>query len=339
MAYFKFTDIEVAALISALPDQGDGSSRKALALQTTSDLGFEAATHLLEHKKIDLQEIGILLFVSKTPDYRSPATAIVLQGRLQLSKDCLAFDINMGGTGFSTALQAGCSLLDSLNKKYALLVVGDTISKQIAANDPMALEYGDGASAILLEKKSGAKPIYVENNANGEGFQSFMIPSGGFRYESGKDITEKNTDPSFDLNYIKADQAEMARYAATEIPPTLLDFIHKNKAQAKAYDFIAMPSPDQNFLQLIAEKLQIPPDHFPQHFEQFGNTCGNSIPLLLADKLADSGSDQIRILSGGYGEGFSWGFSDFYLNPENIFKPLRTDAYFTEGFVTREMPT
>jgi 3-oxoacyl-[acyl-carrier-protein] synthase-3 len=65
-----------------------------------SDLCFEAAKKLIEENQINRDEIKFLIFVSQTPDYRMPATGILLQERLGLSKDCMALDINLGCSGF-----------------------------------------------------------------------------------------------------------------------------------------------------------------------------------------------------------------------------------------------
>ena len=49
-----------------------------------SDLCFAAAEKLIADNCIDRSEIDLLVFVSQTPDYRMPATSIVLQHRLGL---------------------------------------------------------------------------------------------------------------------------------------------------------------------------------------------------------------------------------------------------------------
>ena len=59
---------------------------------TCSDLCFNAAAQLLTD--IDIAgEIDLLVFVSQSPDYFLPATSIILQDRLGLRSDCMAFDI------------------------------------------------------------------------------------------------------------------------------------------------------------------------------------------------------------------------------------------------------
>ena len=49
-----------------------------------SDLCFAAAEKLLRDMEVDKNEIDLLVFVSQTPDYRMPATSLLLQNRLRL---------------------------------------------------------------------------------------------------------------------------------------------------------------------------------------------------------------------------------------------------------------
>ena len=63
---------------------------------STSDLCFVAANKIIDKLKWKKNEISFLLFVSQTRDFVLPATACVLQKRLGLNKDILAYDIPLG---------------------------------------------------------------------------------------------------------------------------------------------------------------------------------------------------------------------------------------------------
>src|SRR5262245_61333969 len=60
----------------------------------TSDLCYSAADRLLQELQWRRDSIDAVVFVSATPDYFTPATACLLQRRLQLPKTCAAFDVN-----------------------------------------------------------------------------------------------------------------------------------------------------------------------------------------------------------------------------------------------------
>ena len=64
--------------------------------QTSSDLCVNAAERLLELTQWGRDEIEIVVMITQSADYPIPATAIIIQDRLGLSRNTLAFDINLG---------------------------------------------------------------------------------------------------------------------------------------------------------------------------------------------------------------------------------------------------
>ena len=70
-----------------------------------SDLCFAAAEKLIEDNHIDRSEIDLLIFISQTPDYRMPATSVILQERLKLGNSTIAFDINLVAGEYSATVK------------------------------------------------------------------------------------------------------------------------------------------------------------------------------------------------------------------------------------------
>ena len=103
---------------------GISERRVAPANITCSDLCFQAASELI--KDFDYRnEIDLLVFVSQSPDYFLPSTAVILQNRLGLSKNTMAFDINLGCSGYVYGLSVVGQFIHSGNVKNALLLCGD----------------------------------------------------------------------------------------------------------------------------------------------------------------------------------------------------------------------
>ena len=75
--------------------------------------------------------IDLLILVTQSPDYTIPTSACILQDRLNLSKNCLAFDVNLGCSGFVYALSVAGSLIDSGVAQKGLIICSDTYTKYI----------------------------------------------------------------------------------------------------------------------------------------------------------------------------------------------------------------
>ena len=81
----------------------------------TSDMCFQAAENLFNNGGFNKEDIKALIFVSQSPDYSLPCTAYILQDRLKLNKNLVAFDITLGCSGFVYGLYVASSLLASLD--------------------------------------------------------------------------------------------------------------------------------------------------------------------------------------------------------------------------------
>ena len=61
----------------------------------------------------DPSSIDALIVITQTPDYAVPATACVLQHRLGLSEDCIAFDVNLGCSAYVYGLWLAATMISS----------------------------------------------------------------------------------------------------------------------------------------------------------------------------------------------------------------------------------
>ena len=120
----------------------------------TSDLCYNSAEKLISDLNWNKEDIGLLVFVSHTQDYKLPATACILQDRLGLSKEVMAFDVPLGCSGFVYGLGIASSILSHGCFKKALLLVGNTQSVYASPEDKStALLFGDAGTPIALEYK------------------------------------------------------------------------------------------------------------------------------------------------------------------------------------------
>ncbi|MFN3908655.1 MAG: hypothetical protein ACK4JX_06445 [Flavobacterium sp.] len=181
----KINGIRLLAITSTLPSDSIELNGKIIYQtsfhQATSDLGFDAANRIIEQLQIDKNEIGFVLFGSKTPDYRSPITSAVLQGRLELPIDCICYDINVGINAFSQLVQIGSAVLKNTNKSFGLLIFGDTPSKFKKNQSENIFEESDAATAILLEKSNEENEILFISKSIGDFSSDWILKKGGFR--------------------------------------------------------------------------------------------------------------------------------------------------------------
>lgn len=310
--------------------------RKTAEHQTASDLGYAAAEKILKEKDIDRSTIGALVFVAHSTDYRRPATACVLHKRLGLSKDCASFDISLGCSAFVYGLQVASSLMQSSTIQRALVIVGETLSKMVYPTDrSVAMLFGDGGAACLLEKTNEDSTLQGMLCTDGCGYRDIIAPAGGFRnmnapaepfiWEDGNERTLYNT-------IMKGDN--VFGFTISEVPKTVKSFLEQTNTTVEDYDCFAFHQANKYISKLLCKKLKIPEIKMPLCLDRFGNTSAPAIPLAICDRYGyDNDGQDHHILMCGFGVGLSWGVCSAIVNSSDIFPVIETDIIFEEGII------
>ena len=303
--------------------------RRAAENQTASDLSLAAAERLLSERNIPRREIGLLVFASLSPDYRRPSTACVLQNRLRLSAGCGAFDIGLGCSAYPYALVTAASLLASSDARYALVLAGETMTKNTDPRDSAtAMLFGDAGSCTLLEKEKDAV-IQGILNTDGEGYRDLIVPTGGFRIPPSRAAAKEKTRP---LDRLFMNGMNVFSFSIGDVPKAVGEFYSLTGTVAEEYDLFALHQSNRQILDQIAEKIGAPEKKIPLCLADYANTSAASIPLALCAALGENNSpDPLRTLFCGFGVGLSCAVAAADLIPEGILTPVETDMTFEEG--------
>lgn len=298
--------------------------------QCTSDFCYVATEKILKEKKIDREKIGVVVFVTQTSDYSIPATACLLQDRLRLSKDCIAFDVNLGCSGFTYGLTILSSLLMCSQSKYGLLLAGDTSAREKSQKErkkfghSAELLFGDSGTATLIEKTE-ADDIFVSSNTDGAGYKAIISPYGGFR----------NPDrPKSEKPGTHMDEIAVFNFATTEASNQINDFMKRTKTTSDDYDCLVLHQANMMIMKRIGKKTSFPTEKVLVSLNKFGNTSSSSIPITLVDMYGNRQDNHvINALCCGFGVGLSWSTIAFPINLNDIYPLVHTDDYFVDGYL------
>ncbi len=298
--------------------------RKAPAHLCASDLCVAAAEELLRGLQIDFTAIDGIVFSTMTPDYRVPSTACVLQDRLKCSTDVVAYDINMGCSGYVVGLYHACSLIQGAGLKRVLLLAGDTQTKLCHSGDKnVVFILGDGGSATLLESKMGADPITIELRTDGSRFQNLYVPSGGFRNPSddlSRQVRARADGGVRSDDHLYMNGMEIFKFSSTDVVKSLAGFMEAGDLSSDQVGYLFLHQANKFMNDKIAAKLKFPKEKVPYSIGMFGNTGSASIPLTIAHHFfGRKPSGRHRALLCGFGVGLSWGVVDVVL--DNVFAP------------------
>jgi 3-oxoacyl-[acyl-carrier-protein] synthase-3 len=295
------------------------SYRKASPETCSSDLCAAAAESLLTALAVPRDQIDALVFATMTPDYRVPSTACILQSRLGCSTSTLAFDVNMGCSGFVVGLYNACSLLKGGGLRRVLLLAGDTQTKLCHDEDKnVVFILGDGGTATLLEADPGAGSIIVELMTDGSRFQNLYVPAGGFRRPSTDDTRVVRPQPDGGVrsdDNLFMNGMEIFKFSATDVVKTIAGFMDAEKLPADQIDWLFLHQANWFMNDKIAKKLKFSSEKVPYTISFFGNTGSASIPLTMAHHFSQHPlNGPQRVLLSGFGVGLSWGVATAVLD-------------------------
>ncbi len=277
---------------------------------TASDLCIAAANKLMEQIGWERSEIKILIFISQTPDYQIPFTASIIQDKLSLTKDCMAFDINLGCSGYVYGLSIAASLLNSLSAGKALLLVGDCSSHCISTNDKSVTPlFSDAGSATALEKKEG-ETMSFNLQTDGNEFDDIIIQDGGMKSPFSSDsLLYKEIEPGINRAAINMslDGLKIFNFALREIPGNVNNLLAHSIIDVAEIETAFFHQANLLMNESIRKKLKINADKVPYSLYEFGNTSSASIPITICNKLHNKETKPKTVLLCGFGVGLSWG--------------------------------
>ena len=240
-----------------------------------------------------------------------PATACVLHGKLGLKKSCLAFDVNLGCSGFTYGLTIAGQFVSAPEGpvKRALVLVGDTISRISSPEDrSVAYLFGDAGSATLLERDATAAPVFYSLGTDGNGAQNLIVPAGLFRNPRSAATCERS--PRENGN-VRSDEdllmngAEIFTFTLREVPKMVDEILKAAGWTTADVDAWVMHQANRFMLEHLSKRMKLPKDRVILALENFGHTSSASIPLAIGTQLAGAGSK--KMIMAGFGVGFSWG--------------------------------
>lgn len=345
----KLSGVAVRAIAAALPDErldltdlcdiweqneveqliavnGISSVRIAEDGVCASDLCEKAARVILDADPELIGKIGGIVFVSQTPDYILPATSHLLQSRLGIATDAVAFDLSTGCPGYIYGLYQAGLLVSSGSCEAVLVCVGDVLTQYVNPLDKSnRTVFGDAGSATLVEKGDG--DITFSIMTDGSGADHLMIPAGGCRYP--KDEDSENVSVREDGN-MRSDEdlymngLEIMNFSLREVPKNVeaaLTCKGWDKSEVTLFGFHQANKFILNYLRKI---LKVPKESVPIAMGETGNTSAASIPLMLAQegsRLSAENRLQKTVLC-GFGVGLSCAAAALDLSRTKIWDPV-----------------
>ena len=272
----------------------------AAAGELTSDLALHAARAALVNAHVEASSIDLIVLATSTPDQTFPATAVSVQAGLGITHGA-AFDLQAVCSGFVYALSVVDALLKSGGFKRALVIGAETFSRILDWNDrTTCVLFGDGAGALVLE----AQP--QPGTKADRGILTAHLRSDG-RFKS-KLYVDGGPSSTQTVGHLRMEGRDVFKHAIAMITDVIDDAFKATGTSAADIDWFVPHQANKRIIDGSAHKLGIAPDKVVITVDRHGNTSAASIPLALADAVADRRIKRGNlILLEAMGGGFTWG--------------------------------
>lgn len=346
MAYLSFPAVKVVGVSACVPKSIESNwtselipfdEREKLITTTgisekrvvpdgvcSSDLCLEAAEKLIAELGWKKSEIEALVFVSQTPDYILPATSCILQDRLNLPKECLAFDISLGCSGWVYGMNSVASLVCNGSIKKALLLCGDLASRTQSYKDKTAYPlFGDAGTCTAIEYHEGEKGVQIHLATDGDGYKAIIIPDGGYRNPTTKeslDFKDLGGGKVLTNLHTHLDGMTVFSFAISKAPKSVKGLCDKYDININNVDNFYFHQANMQLNETIRKKLKLPEEKVPYSMEKFANSSCATIPVTMVTERRDVLRTTFQKNIGcAFGVGLSWG--SVYFETDKIVVP------------------
>ncbi len=287
-----------------------------------SDLAILAANKLFDiNSTLKKSEIDMLIYCTQSPDYILPTTACILQNALDLSRNCAAFDVNLGCSGYVYGLSIAKAFVESGIANNILLITSDTYSKYINKKDrSVKVLFGDGASATHVSWVDSDNELIGPFifGTDGSGKENLIIKAGGLKEPISNKSEIEEMDAYGNLrsrNNLYMNGTAIFNFALKEVPAAIEGLLKLSGSTLEAYDRFVFHQANKYMNESLRRRLKIPEEKFSLNMEHFGNTVSSSIPIALCEDIRNNkivGNNKLMLV--GFGVGYSWAACNLIIN-------------------------
>jgi 3-oxoacyl-[acyl-carrier-protein] synthase-3 len=272
---------------------GVGQVFVAAPEERTSDLATSAVRRLLEEVPDIVEQIGVLVVCTQTPDYQLPHVSAMVQDRAGLPSHVAAFDVSLGCSGWVYGLSIVQAFMQQNALPYGVLVTAETYSKVIDDTDRNTkCLFSDAAAATLIGPKGKLCA------------RKFTFGTAGRKYDH---LIVRPSDGAGRPARLHMDGRGIFDFVLNGVPADIEACLAANELRLDELDWLVFHQASGFLLDALGRRLGIPGDpRIVRTIDRHGNAVSSSIPLALAETLGPDLGRGARVLVSGFGVGLSW---------------------------------
>ncbi len=249
--------------------------------ESTADFAEKASRDALRDAGVDAAEVGLFVVATDTPEFVSPATGILLQGRLQGGeRESEALDVSSSCASFVTALDlAARRLATDPSLRYGLVVGVYDMPAHIRPGDAFGWSiFADGAGAVLLERVGDeSRSGYVEGvfRADGTQWDYVGVYAGGARRPVTRELLDEGRHGLELLQRLPGDR-NLKLW-----PPLVRRLLEKAGVAQSSVAHYLFTQINRSVIEQVMDELGEPMSRTTTVMDRYGYTGSGCVPMAL----------------------------------------------------------
>lgn len=179
--------------------------------ETTADFATNAALNAIADAGISVDKIGLFIVGTDTPEYISPATAIIVQGRIQKGEAWSStFDVNASCASFTIAFDNAVRIMATdASIKYAVVIGVYNMPAFLRSDDAFGYSlFADGAGALVIGRNEENTSGYTGSQllTDGTQFDFIGVYAGGTKMPVTNEVLENKQQGLLSLQPMPGDR-------------------------------------------------------------------------------------------------------------------------------------
>lgn len=272
-----------------------------------SDLALEATRKALAQAEWEAKDIEAIIYASLSPDHMFPGDGCFLNAKLGIP-GVPAIDIRNQCTGFLYGLAVADAWIRTGMYRRILLVGSEIHSTGLDVTTrgrDVAVIFGDGAGAALIEAtdEPDRGVLSCHLHADGRYARDLFTDAPGSKYHprvQAKQIEDGTIYP-------RMEGQKVFKHAIVRMPEVLNEALTKNGLTAQDLKVVVPHQANLRISQVVQRSMGLRDDQVFNNIQKYGNTTAASIPIALAEAVAERGvrrGDLVGLCA--FGAGFTW---------------------------------
>jgi len=179
--------------------------------ETTADFATNAAINAISDAGLTGDDIGLFIIGTDTPEYISPATSILVQGRIQKKETWAStFDVSASCASFTIAFDNAVRIMATDSTiKYAVVVGVYNMPAYLRPDDAFGYSlFADGAGAVVIGKSEEKTSGYIGSQllTDGTQFDYIGVYAGGTKMPVTAEVIAGNQQGLLSLQPLPGDR-------------------------------------------------------------------------------------------------------------------------------------